>query len=155
MLPEVTIYTDGASSGKSEAPGGWACIFVYGEREHAITGNDPKTSNQRMEMTAVIRGLQSLTRPCRVLVVSDSAYVVNCIQQGWWRKWKRNGWKNAKNKRVANRDLWEELLKALEWHEAVFAHVKGHNGHEYNEKCDILAVEAKKAGAYASSTAFV
>jgi ribonuclease HI len=151
VQPEVTIYTDGASSGKSGAPGGWCAILVYGEHEHAITGNDPSTTNQRMEMTAAIRGLQALKRPCRVSVVSDSAYLVNCIQQSWWRKWEKNGWKNAKGKAVSNRDLWEELLQAMERHDVIFAHVRGHNGHTYNEKCDLLAVEAKRAGVYAAA----
>lgn len=102
-----------------------------------------------MEITAAIRGLQALKRPCKVEVVSDSAYLVNCMQQSWWRKWYKNGWRNAKNKPVSNRDLWEELLAACKPHTVLFAHVRGHNGHEYNEKCDFLAVEAKKAGAYA------
>lgn len=147
--PLVTIYTDGASSGKSDAPGGWACILVYGEHEQAIMGNDPKTTNQRMEMTAAIRGLQALTRPCRVRLVSDSAYLVNCFQQRWYQRWKKNGWKNAKQKPVSNRDLWEELLLATKRHEVLFVHVHGHAGHEYNERCDLLAVEAKKNGMYA------
>lgn len=148
-LPEVTIYTDGASSGKSDSPGGWAAILVYGSTEYVIMGHDPKTTNQRMEMLAAIRGLQALTRPCRVHLVSDSAYLVNCVQQHWHRKWKRNGWRNAKGKAVSNRDLWEELLLAIQKHEVTFEHVKGHAGHEYNERCDLLAVEAKKNGAYA------
>ena len=150
--PEVTIYTDGASAGKSGAPGGWCAILVYGEHEHAITGNDPFTTNQRMEVTAAIRGLQALKRPCKVTVVSDSAYLVNCMQQNWHEKWVKNGWKNAKNKAVSNRDLWEELLTAIKRHDTSFAHVRGHNGHIYNEKCDFLAVEAKKAGECASVT---
>lgn len=149
MLPEITIYTDGASSGKADAPGGWAAILVFGDVERAVMGNEPKTTNQRMEMTAAIRGLQTLTRPCRVKLISDSAYLVNCFQQNWYRKWKRNGWKNAKNKPVSNRDLWEELISAVQKHEVTFVHVRGHAGHEYNERCDILAVEAKKNGSYA------
>jgi len=152
-LSEVVIFTDGASSGKSDGPGGWACILVYGEHEHAITGNDPATTNQRMEMTAAIRGLQALKRPCKVTVVSDSAYLVNCMQQCWYEKWTKNGWKNAKGKPVVNKDVWEELLEAVSKHEVIFAHVHGHAGHEYNERCDFLAAGAKKNGAYALETA--
>lgn len=153
MPPNVIIYTDGASSGKADAPGGWACILVYGEHEQALVGNDPKTTNQRMEMAAAIRGLQALTRPCEVTVISDSAYLVNCMQKSWHKKWRKNGWKNAVNKPVANRDLWEELLAAVGKHNVTFQHVRGHAGHEYNEKCDLLAVEAKKAGIYAGAVA--
>lgn len=149
--PQVTIYTDGASSGKSEAPGGWAAILVYGSIEHTIMGFDPKTTNQRMEMTAAIRGLQALKRRCQVTVVSDSAYLVNCFQQHWHRKWARNGWKNAKQKPVSNRDLWEELIAIVRKHDVIFAHVHGHAGHKYNEMCDQIAVEAKKSGAHATA----
>lgn len=118
-----------------------------------MTGSNPSTTNQRMEMTAAIRGLQALTRPCKVQVVSDSAYLVNCMQQHWYRKWRKNRWRNAKNQRVRNKDLWEELLEITKEHEVTFAHVKGHNGHEHNERCDLLAVEAKKAGVYAGASA--
>lgn len=145
-LPEVTIYTDGASSGKADAPGGWAAILVYGATEHPIVGHEAKTTNQRMEMTAAIRGLQALKRPCKVQLISDSAYLVNCFQHHWHRKWVKNGWKNSKHKPVSNRDLWEELLIVAKKHEVVFVHVRGHAGHEYNERCDLLAVEAKKNG---------
>lgn len=109
-------------------------------------GSEAKTTNQRMEILAAIRGLQALTRPCRVHLVSDSAYLVNCFQQNWHRKWKKNGWKNSKHKSVANVDLWKELLLATQRHGVTFEHVKGHAGHEYNERCDLLAVEAKKNG---------
>lgn len=153
LLSEVTIYTDGASSGKSNAPGGWAAILVFHGAEHAVVGNDPKTTNQRMEITAAIRGLQALTRPCKVNVVSDSAYLVNCMTQQWYKKWRKNGWRNAQNKYVANRDLWEELIAVIEKHEVTFEHVRGHAGHDYNEKCDLLAVEAKRNGIYSTTAA--
>lgn len=144
MLPRITIYTDGASSGKSDAPGGWSCILVFRGHEKALTGSDPKTTNQRMEMTAAIRGLQALTRPCEAMVISDSAYLVNCMQKGWHKKWRKNGWKNAKGKPVSNRDLWEELIAATARHKVIFVHVRGHNGHIMNERCDELAVMAKQ-----------
>lgn len=145
-MSEVTIFTDGASSGKADAPGGWAAILIYGSTEHAIMGYEAKTTNQRMEMTAAIRGLQALKRPCKVQLISDSAYLVNCFQQHWHKKWAKNGWKNAKEKPVSNQDLWKELIAVVKRHEVVFVHVRGHAGHEYNERCDLLAVEAKKNG---------
>lgn len=143
---EVVIYVDGASSKNGDGPGGWAAILVFGDVEREFSGYDPKTTNQRMELTAVLMGLRQLTRACTVHVVSDSAYVVNCFRDRWYEKWEQNGWVNAKRRPVENQDLWRELLEEVAKHEVTFEHVRGHAGHEYNERCDVLAVAAKKNG---------
>jgi ribonuclease HI len=137
----VSLYTDGACSG-NPGPGGWAAILVYGEHEKALSGGEKDTTNQRMEIAAVVEGLKALTRPCHVKVYSDSAYVVNAFHQQWYVAWKRNGWRNSKNEPVKNRELWEALLTEVAKHKVEFCKVKGHSGHQYNERCDALAREA-------------
>lgn len=135
----VILYTDGACSG-NPGPGGYGAILIYKGIEKEISGGKLNTTNNQMEMTAVIKGLQILKEPCNVTVYSDSAYVVNSIDKGWIYSWKKNNWKKADKSMVKNIDLWEELLKLLEIHTVKFIKVKGHADNEYNNRCDRLAV---------------
>lgn len=140
-LTNVTIYTDGACSG-NPGPGGWGCILIAGKVEKELSGGADLTTNNRMELMAVIKGLSALTRPCKVTLYSDSAYVVNAFAQHWLDNWIRNGWVNSAKAEVANKDLWQELLKLNEIHQIEFVKVKGHADNEYNNRCDALAVAA-------------
>ena len=140
-LTNVTIYTDGACSG-NPGPGGWGCILIAGKVEKEMSGGAELTTNNRMELMAVIKGLSALTRPCKVTLYSDSAYVVNAFAQHWLDNWIRNGWVNSAKAEVANKDLWQELLKLNDIHEIEFVKVKGHADNEYNNRCDALAVAA-------------
>ncbi len=135
----VTIYTDGACSG-NPGPGGWGVILSYKGHKKELSGGERQTTNNRMELTAVIEGLSALTRPCRVNVVTDSKYVVDAITLGWARKWRAQGWMRNKKEKALNPDLWEALLNLLDRHEVTFTWVKGHAGHPENERCDELAV---------------
>ena len=135
----VTIYTDGACSG-NPGPGGWGVILSYKSHKKELSGGERQTTNNRMELTAVIEGLSALTRPCRVNVVTDSKYVVDAITLGWARKWRAQGWMRNKKEKALNPDLWEALLNLLDRHEVTFTWVKGHAGHPENERCDELAV---------------
>ena len=138
----VVVYCDGACSGNQFArnKGGWGAVLRYGDHFREISGGERDTTNQRMELTACIRALEVLKKtPLRVEVYSDSAYLVNCIRQGWYRKWQRNGWRNSARKPVENRDLWERLIGLLEAHEVTFHKVEGHQGVELNERADELA----------------
>ena len=137
-LTSVDIYTDGACSG-NPGPGGWAAILVAGEHEREVSGGESHTTNQRMEIQAVVEGLRVLSRSCQVTVFSDSAYVVNCMTQKWYVKWQQSGWVNSSREPVKNRDLWEALIAELGRHRVAFGKVKGHSGHHYNERCDQLA----------------
>jgi ribonuclease HI len=141
--PEVLLVPDGAVSG-NPGPGGWAVVLVKGAHRRELSGGEALTTNNRMELRAVIEGLRALTRPCRVRVQSDSAYVVNAHRQGWLRTWQRNGWRTSARKPVENQDLWQELLAAEEPHEITWELVKGHAGHELNERADVLAVRARE-----------
>ncbi|MCY0875248.1 MAG: ribonuclease HI [Firmicutes bacterium] len=143
-MTEVHIYTDGACSG-NPGPGGWAAILVAGTREKELSGGEKHTTNQRMEIKAAVEGLLALTRPCDVVLYSDSAYLVNCMQQKWYAKWQRSGWINSQGQPVKNQDLWELLLQAVGEHTVRFDKVKGHSGHTYNERCDELARQAVKS----------
>jgi len=138
-LTEVTIYTDGACSG-NPGPGGWAAILIVGTVEKELSGGEANTTNNRMELLAVIKGLEALTRSCKVKVYSDSAYVVNAFLQNWIGKWQKNGWVNSAKAEVANKDLWQTLLKLTSTHEVEFIKVKGHANDKYNNRCDELAV---------------
>jgi ribonuclease HI len=142
-LPLVTLYTDGACSG-NPGPGGWAAILRYDGREKELTGGEASTTNNRMELTAVIRGLEALTKPCRVMIYSDSRYVVDAINKGWLRDWIARGWRKAaakgRGKPVLNVDLWEQLEPLLLIHSIEFHWVRGHQGHPENERADRLAV---------------
>lgn len=140
-MKTVTIYTDGACSG-NPGPGGWCAILEYQGREKMISGGEESTTNNRMELMAVIVALEALNRPCDVEVHSDSQYVVNAFNKHWIDGWKKRGWKTANKQPVKNRDLWERLLTAKSKHKVEFIWVKGHAGHELNERCDELATTA-------------
>ncbi len=134
---QVTIYTDGACSG-NPGPGGWGAVLVCGDKEKELSGGEADTTNNRMELLAAIEALNALTSHCRVDLYTDSQYVKNGITQ-WIHGWQKNGWKNSQKKPVKNADLWQSLLKAQEAHEVAWHWVKGHAGHEGNERADTLA----------------
>ncbi len=145
-MQTVTMYTDGACSGNPGA-GGWAAILKYGEAEKELCGGEKMTTNNRMELTAVIEGLSILKRSCEVKVFSDSRYIVDAIEKGWLASWQRKKWMRNKNEPVLNVDLWQRLLPLLELHNVTFIWVRGHNGNEMNERCDKLAVsQVNKTG---------
>lgn len=134
----VDIYTDGACKG-NPGPGGWGAIVVFANTEKELSGGEPSTTNNRMELTAVIKALGILKEPCDVTLTTDSKYIVDAINMGWLDSWKNNGWKKADKKPVLNPDLWKELLQLLDVHNVTFAWCKGHANHPYNERCDTLA----------------
>jgi ribonuclease HI len=140
-MKRVTIYTDGACSGNPGA-GGYGAILIYGEHRKEIFGGEKQTTNNRMEMMGVIRGLEALTKPCCVDLYSDSKYVVDAIDKGWALRWRRNNWMRNKTDPALNPDLWEHLLNLLEKHQVTAHWVKGHAGNAENERCDVLAVAA-------------
>lgn len=142
-LPVVEIYTDGACSG-NPGPGGWAALLQYNGKEREISGADPATTNNRMEMTAVIRALQELKKPCHVKLHSDSALIINAMTQGWIENWQARGWRKADKKPVENRELWEEMLTAMHPHRLEWIKVKGHADDARNNRVDALAVAAVK-----------
>lgn len=142
-MTEVEIFTDGACSG-NPGPGGWGAVLRYGEHVKELSGGAPETTNNRMEMTAVIEALGALNRPCKVTLTSDSKYVIDAVTKGWAKKWQANNWIKGDKKPALNPDLWEKLLALLERHEVTFVWVKGHAGHPENERCDELAVEQSK-----------
>lgn len=142
-LTKVTLYTDGACSG-NPGPGGWAALLMVDKYKKELSGGEAVTTNNRMELLAVINGLKALSRPCEVDVYSDSAYVVNAFLQNWIGSWQRNGWRNSAKAEVANKDLWQELLKLTDVHKVKFIKVKGHADNEFNNRCDELAVKASK-----------
>ncbi len=136
----VTIYTDGSCLG-NPGPGGWAAILQWGEHEKELCDGFVRTTNNRMEILAVIKGLEALKRSCSVDLYTDSQYVRNAIEKGWIDKWVRNGWKTSEKKPVKNQDLWEQLRPLLDAHQVRFHWVRGHDGNEMNERCDVLARE--------------
>ena len=142
-IPNVEIYTDGACSGNPGA-GGWASVLLYEQHKKELYGNAKETTNNRMELTAVIEALKALKRPCNVTLYSDSKYVVDSVNKDWVYKWEANNWIKSDRKPALNVDLWKELLALLEIHRVKFVWVKGHNGNVYNERCDELAVSAIK-----------
>ena len=138
--PQVTIYTDGSApeNGKGHGKGGYCAILVSGEHERVVSGHAEDTTNNRCEMMAVLEGLKALKRRCKVTVVTDSEYVAKGITE-WMPKWSINGWRGSNHKPVKNQDLWAQLhLETLE-HYITWEWVRGHNGHEYNERCDVIA----------------
>ncbi|MFR2096601.1 ribonuclease HI [Eubacterium sp.] len=139
-MKQIEIYTDGACSG-NPGPGGWGAVLVYNGKEKELSGSEKETTNNRMELTAVIMALNALNQPCEVKLTTDSKYVCDAVNKGWVYSWKKNGWKKSDKKPALNVDLWKELLSLLEKHEVEFIWVKGHNGHKYNEICDALAVK--------------
>lgn len=138
-MKNVEIYTDGACSG-NPGPGGWGAVLIYNGVEKQLSGSEKETTNNRMELSAVIVALKALKEPCKVTLTTDSKYVCDAINKGWLTSWKKNSWKKADKKPVLNIDLWQELLPLLDKHRVEFIWVKGHNGHKYNEICDKLAV---------------
>lgn len=140
----VTIYTDGACSG-NPGPGGWGAVLIYGEYRKELSGFEPMTTNNRMELTAAIKALQALNRPCVVDLYTDSAYLCNAFLQGWVNGWVKNGWKRADKKPVENIDLWQEILRLAEVHKITWHKVKGHSDNELNNRCDKLATGEIKA----------
>ena len=143
-MKTITIYTDGACSG-NPGPGGWGAVLIHGETIRELSGGEPATTNNRMEMLGVIRALEALKERCKVKVHSDSAYVINCFRDRWYVRWERNGWKNSKKEPVENRDLWERMIALVGSHDVEWIKVKGHSGDHWNERCDELArTEAAK-----------
>ena len=143
-MKEVTIYTDGACSG-NPGPGGWGAILIYGENKKEISGASKDTTNNIMEITAVIEALKLLKFECEVKVYSDSAYVVNAFNQGWIYNWQKNNWKTASKEPVKNKELWEELYSLSQKHKLEFIKVKGHSDNDFNNRCDFLATSAIKS----------
>ena len=143
-MKKVNIYTDGACKG-NPGPGGWGAILVYKGIEREMSGGDASTTNNRMELTAVIEALEALKEPCEVELCSDSRYVLDALTKGWAVSWRANGWKKADQKPALNSELWDRLLTLTERHKMSYVWVKGHEGHPYNERCDAMAVaEAEK-----------
>lgn len=142
-MKQVEIFTDGACKG-NPGPGGWAALLRMGRHEKELSGGDPDTTNNRMEMIAVIRGLGALIEPCAVTLHTDSRYVIDGITK-WVHGWKKRGWINASRKPVRNADLWHELIAAAAAHQIEWCWVKGHSGHPENERVDRLASEQAEA----------
>ena len=140
---DIEIYTDGACSG-NPGPGGWGAMLMYKGNKKEISGGKENTTNNVMELTAVIEGLKLLKFPCKVKLYSDSAYVVNAFIQKWIYGWIKNGWKNSSKEPVKNKELWQELYELTKTHEVEFIKVKGHADNEYNNRCDELARNAIK-----------
>ncbi len=139
-MKQVEIFTDGACSG-NPGPGGWGAVLRYGSAEKELSGGAADTTNNRMELSAVIAALSALKEPCKVTLTSDSKYVIDAVTKGWAKKWQANGWVKSDKKPALNADLWEKLLALLKKHDVRFVWVKGHAGHPENERCDRLAVE--------------
>ena len=138
-MKTVTLYTDGACSG-NPGPGGWGAILSYNGVEKELSGGESATTNNRMELLAVISGLEALKEPCRVELYSDSKYVIDGLSKGWAASWRKNGWRKADKRPALNPDLWERLLNLTEKHELSYHWVKGHADNPYNNRCDQLAV---------------
>lgn len=136
-MKHIVLYTDGACSG-NPGKGGWGAILFYNNVKKELSGGEVQTTNNRMELTAVIKGLEALKEPCQVDIYSDSAYVVNAFLQNWVTNWQANGWKTTKGK-VLNLDLWQRLLELLQKHDVSWHKVKGHADNEFNNRCDALA----------------
>lgn len=138
-MKHVDIFTDGACSG-NPGPGGWGVILKYLSTTKELSGGNPETTNNRMELTAVIEALSTLKEPCDVSLYTDSQYVANAVNKNWLWDWQRHSWKKSDGKPVKNIDLWELLIKLLDIHKVEFVWIKGHNGYPENERCDYLAI---------------
>ena len=138
-MKTVTIYTDGACSG-NPGPGGWGALLSWNGREKELSGGEAQTTNNRMELTAVISALEALKEPCAVELYSDSKYVIDALQKGWAASWRKKNWIKSDKKPALNPDLWEKLLNLTEIHTMRYHWVKGHADNEYNNRCDALAV---------------
>ena len=136
-MKEVFLYTDGACRG-NPGPGGWGAILVFGRYEKEMSGGERETTNNRMELIGAIEGLSALKEKCSVKLFSDSKYLCDAFNEGWVYTWRDKGWRRGGGQ-LKNPDLWERLFELVEYHEVTFTWVKGHNGHEYNERCDRLA----------------
>ncbi len=144
---EVKLFTDGSARGNPDGPGGYGAVLQYKDKmgqihEKELSGGYQKTTNNRMELMGVIRGLEALNQPCHVTLYSDSKYVIDAFRQHWIDSWIKNNWKKSDKKPVKNIDLWKKLLKVMEPHQMDFVWVKGHDGHPENERCDLLATSA-------------
>ena len=139
-MKHVDIYTDGSCRG-NPGVGGWGAILVYGKHQKELSGGEAHTTNNRMELTAVIAALSALKEPCEVTLTSDSKYVIDALEQGWAVGWRSRGWKKADKSPALNPDLWERLLELMAYHQVTTVWVKGHAGHPYNERCDQLATD--------------
>ena len=139
-MKKIEIYTDGACRG-NPGKGGWGAVLVYRGVEKELSGGEPMTTNNRMELSAVIAALSALREPCEITLTSDSKYVVDAVTKGWAKSWQAKGWKKADKSPALNSDLWEKLLRLLDYHRVTFVWVKGHAGHPYNERCDQLATD--------------
>ncbi len=144
MPDEIIIYADGACSG-NPGPGGYGTVMQRGKDRNELSGGFRKTTNNRMELLAVIKGLQALKRPCEVTVFSDSQYIVNAVNKGWARRWQANGWRRNRSEKALNPDLWAQLLLLLNTHKVTLRWVKGHAGNPGNERADALAVAASQS----------
>lgn len=144
-MKEIDIYTDGACSG-NPGPGGWGVVLIYQENKKELSGYQPETTNNRMELFAAIQGLSALKESCVVNLYSDSSYLVNAFEKHWIEKWQRNGWKTSTKSPVENQDLWKLLLIHVRKHQVRFIKVKGHSDSQYNNRCDEMAVAAIKNG---------
>ncbi len=140
-MDNIFLYTDGACSG-NPGPGGWGAVLIFNDIEKELSGANPNTTNNVMEITAVIEGLKALKRPCNVNIYSDSAYVVNCFEKDWINNWIKNNWVNSKKEPVKNKELWLELYDLTKIHKVTFNKVKGHSNVKYNNRCDELARNA-------------
>ena len=145
-MKTVQIYTDGACSG-NPGPGGWGAILIYGNKKKEISGGEPSTTNNRMELISVITALETLREPCKVELSTDSQYVANAINKGWLASWRKTGWKR-KGGPLKNIDLWQKLTPLLETHDVTFTWIKGHADNEHNNRADALAVSAVQGGAH-------
>ncbi len=140
-MKKVQIYTDGACSG-NPGPGGYGVILQYGNKRKELSKGYKNTTNNRMELMAIIAGLSALKEPCEVDLYTDSQYIVNAVTKGWAERWQKNGWKRNKKEKAKNPDLWQQILDLLKKHKVTFHWVRGHAGHPENERCDQLAVGA-------------
>lgn len=143
-MKKVSIYTDGACSG-NPGPGGWGAVLVYNGIEKELSGGEKSTTNNRMELMAAISSLEALKEPCEVELYSDSKYLVDAIEKRWLENWVTRGWRKADKSPVLNVELWQRLIAAMEPHKIKLHWVKGHAGHQYNERCDRLAVAQTEA----------
>lgn len=142
-MKKVTIYTDGACSG-NPGPGGWGAVLIFNEFRKELSGFEPQTTNNRMELTAAIVALNMLKEPCEVSLYSDSAYLVNAFQQKWLENWQKRNWIKSDKKPVENQDLWKELIHLTRIHKVTWIKVKGHASNQENNRCDKLATDAIK-----------
>ena len=140
-MKQIQLFTDGACSG-NPGPGGYGALLKYGDYVKELSGGFRNTTNNRMELMAIIEGLSQLKEPCRVSVVTDSRYVIDAVQKGWVYRWRANRWMRNKHEKALNVDLWKRLLALLKKHDVTFSWIRGHSGHPENERCDHLAVTA-------------